>query len=69
LTSKVGTIVIDEGDTLLPFKIYARDRVTLMIEKGFLTRINGRVTAKYIKSFNDPDTYAMTHVDRGASST
>lgn len=65
LTSKAGPIVIDQGDTLLPFKMYARDRVTLMIEKGFLTRIDGRVTAEYMKSFNDPDAYAMAHLDRG----
>lgn len=69
LTSKACPIVIDEGDTLLPFKMYARDRVTLMIEKGFLTRIDGRVTAEYIKSFNDPDAYAMAHLDRVLSCT
>lgn len=67
--SSEGTIVIDEGDILLPFKMYARDRVTLTIEKGFVTRIDGGFTAEYMKSFmdsfNDPDAYAMAHVGWG----
>lgn len=64
-----GVIVIDEGDILLPFKMYARDRVTLTVEKGFVTRIDGGFTAEYMKSFmdsfNDPDAFAMAHVGWG----
>lgn len=67
--SAEGVIVIDEGDILLPFKHYARDRVTLTVEKGFVTEIRGGVTAEYMKafmdSFDDPDAYAMAHVGWG----
>ncbi|QPM91172.1 2,5-dihydroxypyridine 5,6-dioxygenase [Pseudooceanicola algae] len=68
--SSEGTIVIDEGDILLPFKTYARDRVTLTIDKGFVTRVaGGGMTAEYIRafmdSFDDPDAYAMAHVGWG----
>lgn len=68
-TTSQGTIVIDEGDILLPFKMYARDRVVLTIEKGFVTRIEGKFTAEYMKSFmdsfDDPDAFAMAHVGWG----
>lgn len=64
-----GVIVIDEGDILLPFKMYARERVTLTVEKGFVTRIEGGFTAEYMKSFmdsfDDPDAFAMAHVGWG----
>lgn len=64
-----GVIVIDEGDILLPFKMYARERVTLTVEKGFVTRIDGGFTAEYMKSFmdsfDDPDAFAMAHVGWG----
>jgi 2,5-dihydroxypyridine 5,6-dioxygenase len=64
-----GTIVIDEGDIVLPFKMYARDRVTFTIEKGYVTRIDGNFMADYMKefmdSFNAPEAYAMAHVGWG----
>lgn len=64
-----GTIVIDEGDILLPFKMYARDPVTLTIENGFVTRIAGGFTAEYMQrfmeSFEDPNAFAMAHVGWG----
>lgn len=67
--SSEGTIVIDEGDILLPFKMYARERVTLTIEKGFVSRIAGGFTAEYMKSFmdsfDDPRAFAMAHIGWG----
>ncbi|RWR33794.1 2,5-dihydroxypyridine 5,6-dioxygenase [Sinirhodobacter populi] len=67
--SAEGVIVIDEGDILLPFKHYARDRVVLTIDKGRVAKIEGGVTAEYMKafmdSFDDPDAYAMAHVGWG----
>lgn len=68
-SSSHGTIVIDEGDILLPFKIYARDKVILTIEKGFVSRIEGGFTAEYMQrfmeSFDDPNAFAMAHVGWG----
>lgn len=67
--SSEGIIVIDEGDILLPFKTYAREKVTLTIENGFVTKIAGGFTAEYIRrfidSFDDPRAYAMAHVGWG----
>lgn len=64
-----GTIVIDEGDILLPFKKYARAPVTVTIEKGYIVDIKGGYDAefmrKFMDSFNDPRAYAMAHVGWG----
>jgi 2,5-dihydroxypyridine 5,6-dioxygenase len=68
--SAEGTIVIDEGDILLPFKKYARAPITVTIEKGFIVDIKGGYDAefmrKFMDSFNDPRAYAMAHVGWGA---
>ncbi|RLL63960.1 2,5-dihydroxypyridine 5,6-dioxygenase [Paenirhodobacter hankyongi] len=67
--SAEGQIVIDAGDILLPFKRYATDRTVFTVEKGIVTRIEGGVTAEYIRSFmetfRDPDAYYMAHVGWG----
>lgn len=67
--SSEGVIVIDEGDILLPFKRYARDKVVLTIEKGWIRGIEGGFDAEYMRSFmesfDDPDAYAMAHVGWG----
>ncbi len=67
--SAEGTIVIDEGDIILPFKHYAREQVVVTIEKGMIVDITGRTEAefmrKFMASFNDPRAYAMAHVGWG----
>lgn len=67
--SAEGTIVIDEGDILLPFKKYARAPITVTIEKGYIVDIKGGYDAefmrKFMDSFNDPRAYAMAHVGWG----
>ncbi|QRM53282.1 2,5-dihydroxypyridine 5,6-dioxygenase [Sinorhizobium sp. BG8] len=67
--SAEGTIVIDEGDILLPFKKYARAPITVTIEKGYIVDIKGGYDAefmrKFMESFNDPRAYAMAHVGWG----
>lgn len=67
--SSNGKIVIDSGDILLPFKRYARDPVTLIIEEGYIRSIEGGFDAEFMKdfmqSFNDPEAYAMAHVGWG----
>jgi 2,5-dihydroxypyridine 5,6-dioxygenase len=64
-----GTIVIDEGDILLPQKCYVGGRITLTIENGYATRIEGGVDAEllreYMDSFKDPEAYAMSHIGWG----
>lgn len=67
--SSEGTIVIDTGDILLPFKRYAREPIRLTIEGGVIRKIEGGFEAEYLRSymetFDDPDAYAMAHVGWG----
>ena len=64
-----GTIVINEGDILLPFKTYARDKITLEIEKGHITKIHGGFEAEYLREymayFKDPEVYGISHIGWG----
>jgi 2,5-dihydroxypyridine 5,6-dioxygenase len=64
-----GTIVLAPGDVLLPFNTYVQTPITLTIEKGFVTDIRGGLDAEllssYIKSFDDPRGYGMSHVGWG----
>ena len=64
-----GTIVIHTGDILLPFKRYAREPITLTIERGYIREIAGGFEAEYLRSymdtFDDPEAYAMAHVGWG----
>ena len=64
-----GTVVLDRGDILLPMKSFVRDPITLKIDKGFLTCIEGGLDAdilrEYMESFDDPEAYAVSHVGWG----
>ncbi|HEY0285513.1 MAG TPA: 2,5-dihydroxypyridine 5,6-dioxygenase [Pseudomonas sp.] len=64
-----GTLVIDIGDIVLPFKNYSREQITLQIEKGFITSIHGGFEAQYLrdymKYFNDPEVYGISHIGWG----
>ena len=64
-----GVLVLEVGDILLPFKSYARERITLEIEQGFVTRIHGGFEAEYLreymKYFDDPEVYGISHIGWG----
>jgi len=65
-----GRLVLDIGDVLLPFKMYVRDQpVTLEIENGFITHIDGGFEAEYLRDymayFDDRDVYAISHIGWG----
>jgi len=64
-----GVLVLDIGDILLPFKTYTREKITLEIEKGFITKIHGGFEAEYLrdymKYFNDPEVYGISHIGWG----
>ncbi|HLS41948.1 MAG TPA: 2,5-dihydroxypyridine 5,6-dioxygenase [Paenalcaligenes sp.] len=64
-----GRIVIDKGDILLPQKCYVAEPITLTVENGYATKIEGGVDAElldeYMKSFNDPEGYAISHIGWG----
>lgn len=67
--SAEGTIVLDVGDILLPFKTYVQSRVTLEIREGYIRKIHGGFDADYLSSymeqFGDPDVYALSHLGWG----
>lgn len=64
-----GRIVIDKGDILLPQKCYVTEPITLTVENGYATKIEGGVDAAllrdYMSSFNDPEAYAISHIGWG----
>ncbi|URD45385.1 2,5-dihydroxypyridine 5,6-dioxygenase (plasmid) [Pseudomonas sp. BYT-5] len=64
-----GTLVLDVGDILLPFKTYSREQITLEIEKGFITKIHGGFEAEYLREymayFKDPEVYGISHIGWG----
>lgn len=64
-----GRIVMSPGDVLLPFNTYTTTPVELTVEQGFITDIRGGLDAdllsSYIRSFDDPRGYGMSHVGWG----
>lgn len=64
-----GVLVMDVGDIILPFKNYLREKITLEIEKGFITSIHGGFEAEYLRDymayFNDPEVYGISHIGWG----
>jgi 2,5-dihydroxypyridine 5,6-dioxygenase len=58
-----------KGDVLLPMKSYVGEPITLTVENGFVTSIDGDAEAEllreYIESFDDPEAYAISHVGWG----
>ncbi|WP_214367253.1 leucyl aminopeptidase [Pseudonocardia sp. H11422] len=64
-----GKIVLAPGDVLLPFNTYVQTPVEFTIEAGFIRDIRGgldaELLASYIKSFDDPRGYGMSHVGWG----
>lgn len=64
-----GTLVLDVGDIILPFKTYLRERITLDIRDGFITEIHGGFEAEYLRDylayFKDPEVYGISHIGWG----
>lgn len=65
-----GKIVLMPGDIIAAFKRYIETPVTLIVEKGYVTDIQGDgieapLLRSYIESFNDPRAYAVSHIGWG----
>lgn len=65
-----GTVVLTPGDAIAAFRRYVQNRVVLTVEKGYVTRIEGdgmdaALISDYIRSFNDPRAYAVSHIGWG----
>lgn len=67
--SASGTVILNAGDTILPFKSYVQTPIELSIRNGFIERIDGGRDARYLRDymakFNDPDGYAVSHLGWG----
>lgn len=67
--SAQGTVVINVGDLLLPFKCYATSQTRLTIANGRIRAIEGGFEAEYLKeyiaAYNDPDAYGISHIGWG----
>ncbi|MBF8643222.1 MULTISPECIES: 2,5-dihydroxypyridine 5,6-dioxygenase [Pseudomonas] len=67
--SAEGTIVLDVGDILLPFKTYVKSPVTLEIREGYIRSIHGGFDADFLRSymahFKDPEVFALSHIGWG----
>jgi 2,5-dihydroxypyridine 5,6-dioxygenase len=65
-----GTLVLDRGDINLTFKRYLQDRITLTLEKDYVTKIVGdgpdaEMMRGYFAAWGDKDAYAVSHVGWG----
>lgn len=64
-----GRVVLDRGDILLPMKDYVTEPIELVIEKGYVTRIDGGLQAdilkEYMAAYDDPEAYAVSHIGWG----
>jgi 2,5-dihydroxypyridine 5,6-dioxygenase len=64
-----GTVVLNAGDMILPFKSYVQTPIRLTIRDGYVREIDGELDARYLRDymnmFNDPEGYAVSHLGWG----
>lgn len=65
-----GQIVIAPGDILLPFKTYVRDAVTLLIEDGYISEVEGegsdaRMLRMFFEDADDEEARFLSHMGWG----
>ena len=69
--SAQGTVVIDAGDIMFPQKVYVNTPITLRLENGYITAIEGGADAKLMKAtldaYRNPEVFAVSHLGWGLS--
>lgn len=64
-----GTVVLERGDIIFPFKSYVQSPVRLTIEAGYIRKVEGELDAdflrEYMRQFNDDEAYAVSHLGWG----
>ncbi len=64
-----GTVVLDAGDIIFPFKSYVRTPIRLTIRNGYIEDISGDFDADYLREymaeFKDREAYAISHLGWG----
>ena len=68
-----GTIVFSPGDINLTFKKYFESEVKCIVRNDFITEVQGKsldakLMRQYFESFDDANTYAVSHVGWGLNS-
>jgi len=67
--SASGTVVLDRGDIVFPFKTYVKTPIRLEVREGFIRSIEGGFDADYLReymaTFRDPEGYAVSHLGWG----
>jgi len=65
-----GTVVLQPGDIVFPFKRYVESPVTLTLENGYVVGIeggfDGQLIQDYLESWEEPEVFAASHVGFGA---
>jgi 2,5-dihydroxypyridine 5,6-dioxygenase len=64
-----GTVVLQAGDIILPFKIFVQSAIRLTVEAGYIVAIEGGLDAEilrsYLEGFGEPDAFAVSHLGWG----
>ncbi|MCL6445303.1 MAG: leucyl aminopeptidase [Alicyclobacillus sp.] len=64
-----GVVVLQPGDIVFPFKRYVQEPVRFTICKGRVEKVEGgfdaTLIAEYMKSFDDPNAYGISHIGFG----
>lgn len=64
-----GTLVIDTGDIILAMQRYVTSRITLTVEEGIITAIEGGLDAmllrQWFEQWGDPRAYHISHIGWG----
>lgn len=69
-----GTVVLDVGDIVFPFKRYIESPVEFVVRQGYIREINGQgldadLLRDYFASWRDPEAYATSHMGWGLDET
>jgi 2,5-dihydroxypyridine 5,6-dioxygenase len=64
-----GTVVLQPGDIVFPFKRYVETAVTMTLERGYVVAIDGGLDAAlirdYLESWEEPEVFAASHIGFG----
>lgn len=64
-----GTVVLQAGDIILPFKTFVQSEIRLTIDAGYIVSIEGGLDAQilrsYLEGFGERDAFAVSHLGWG----
>lgn len=64
-----GTLILSPGDIVYPFKRYIEAPVRLVLEGGYVRKIEGGLDAaliqQYLESWDEPEVFAASHIGIG----